>query len=229
MTPVARIVLDAGHGGKDPGAVAINLQEKELNLKITQKILKHFCHYPVEFILTRASDYTVSLEERCIIANQEKADLFLSLHVNAGGGTGFESFIHPHAFVTTRNYQTKIHTAVMNFLRGEGVRDRGMKRADFQVLRETKMPAVLLECLFIDNEQDAALLKSETFLNDLAGAIVQGIVRALELDKESSADEELKQKVKELESKNRKLEAENRELKLLLRKIALETAPFVLE
>lgn len=183
-----RIIIDNGHGGRDPGACGFGLQEKDITLNLAQKIMRQLAQYPVEIILTRASNYTVSLEERVKMANQENAALFLSIHINAGGGTGFESYIHPAASVKTVNYQAKIHAAIMAFLRGEGVVDRGMKRKNFYVLRETKMPAVLCENLFIDNEKDVGLLKSETFLSDLAGAYVNGIVNALELEKYADTD-----------------------------------------
>jgi len=188
MMASCRVVIDSGHGGRDPGACGFGLQEKDLTLNIAQKIMRQLAQYPVEVTLTRASDYTVSLEERIKMANQENAVLFLSIHINAEGGTGFESYIHPAARVTTITYQTKIHAAVIAFLRGEGVVDRGMKRKNFYVLRKTKMPAVLCENLFIDNEKDIGLLKSETFLNDLAGAYVNGIVKALELERYADTD-----------------------------------------
>lgn len=184
-----KIVIDPGHGGIDPGASGYGLKEKDITLKLAQEIMRHFLSYDdTEIVLTRASNVLVTLDQRCLIANQAQADMFLSIHVNAGHGTGFESYIHPGATIQTREYQAKIHAAVMAYLRGEGLRDRGMKEANFQVLRETKMPAVLLENLFIDNEKDTGLLKSEQFLNNLAGSIAQGVINALDLQKAGRSD-----------------------------------------
>lgn len=178
------VCLDPGHGGLDPGAVDNELREKDLTLVLAQKVAKFLGgQYQVEIALTRASDATVSLAERCQIANEKKADLFVSLHVNAGGGTGYESYVFPGATIGTHEKQRVIDRAVMAFLAGEGIPYRGAKRANFQVLRDTAMPAVLLECLFIDNPRDVGLLKSETFMRDLANAIAGGIANAMGLQK----------------------------------------------
>lgn len=185
-----RLVLDPGHGGQDPGAIGNGLQEKDLTLLLTQKVAKFLGQYPVEIVFTRASDVTVSLGERCWIANEKKADFFVSLHINAGGGTGYESYVLPGATIGTMEKQKTIDRAVMAFLTGEGVPYRGAKQANFRVLRDTAMPAVLLENLFIDNPRDAVLLKSETFLQDLAGAIAEGIARATGLQKQTPTGED---------------------------------------
>ena len=110
------------------------------------------------------------------------ADYFLSIHINAGGGTGFESYNYSGSVssftVTARNM---IHQKVATYFSGFGLRNRGKKRADFAVLRETKMAAALLECGFIDQAKDAALLKSDSFLNGVASNIAAGIAMMLHL------------------------------------------------
>jgi N-acetylmuramoyl-L-alanine amidase len=118
------------------------------------------------------------LQERAQFANDCNADLFLSIHVNAGGGTGFESYIYPGAKERTRKLRDIIHNAIIAL----PIKDRGKKEKNFCVLRETVMPAVLLECLFIDNEKDAALLIDEVFRDKLANEVAWGIAQALELE-----------------------------------------------
>ena len=118
------------------------------------------------------------MQERAQFANDCNADLFLSIHVNAGGGTGFESYIYPGAKERTRKLRDIIHNAIIAL----PIRDRGKKEKNFCVLRETVMPAVLLECLFIDNEKDAALLIDEVFRDKLANEVAWGIAQALELE-----------------------------------------------
>ena len=180
---MARLALDAGHGGSDPGAVGNGLKEKDLTLYRvlkTAEILKAN-YLDIEILLTRSKDETVSLQKRCDLANAWGADFFLSDHVNAGGGTGFESYRLPGAYASTVQKHIAIHNEIMNFLKSYSLRDRGTKTANFYALKNTKMPAVLIECLFIDNSKDAHLLKQQSFQDGLAGAIARGIAKALGL------------------------------------------------
>lgn len=183
------IVVDPGHGGADPGAVAPDLYEKDLALKISKKIVSELLPYECRVKLTRKGDFYVGLAARAEFANSLDADFFVSVHVNAGGGTGFESFIHWSAPDLTRQYQNTVHRRVAGYLDSFGIADRGEKGADFAVLRLTKMPALLLENLFIDNSRDTAFLTSEPFIAGLSLAAARGIAQALELPlKESPWD-----------------------------------------
>lgn len=176
-----RVVIDPGHGGKDPGAVGLGLQEKEVVLHLAQHVRRALGGYEVDVLLTREADEWVSLDERARRANEADADLFVSLHCNAGGGQGFESYVHPAAPERTRAIREVLHRRVMAFLASYGIRDRGQKEANFAVLRKTKMPAVLLENLFLDHPRENALLREEAFRKDLAQAIAAGIAQALGL------------------------------------------------
>lgn len=183
---MVRIVLDAGHGGHDPGAVANGLREKDLTLAIVKHIGRILGEYEgAEVFYTRTDDRYLSLEERAAIANKLKADLLISVHINAGGGTGFESYIYNgNVSSVTIAYQNVIHAEIVKAI---NVTDRGKKRANYAVLRETKMPAILTENLFIDNANDAAKLKSEQFLQQIAYGHVQGIVKAFGLKKKANS------------------------------------------
>lgn len=177
-----KFVLDPGHGGHDPGAVANGLREKDLTLAIVKNIGRMLGEYEgAEVFYTRTDDRYLSLEERAAMANRIGADFFLSVHINAGGGTGFESFIFNNPDTKTIAYQNVIHAEIMKAI--GNVRDRGKKRANYAVLRETKMPAILTENLFIDNAGDAAKLKSDEFLSQIARGHVEGIAKAFGLKK----------------------------------------------
>ncbi|OUM93307.1 MAG: hypothetical protein BAA00_15660 [Parageobacillus thermoglucosidasius] len=173
------IVIDPGHGGKDPGAVAHGLKEKDVVLRLGLMVRDELANYDADVHLTRGKDTFIGLSERATFANRLAADLFVSLHCNAGGGKGFESYIYSTAGTATANIQNIIHGEVMAYLKGHGIVDRGKKRANLAVCRETKMPAVLLECLFIDNLRENQLLRDDSFLRGLASAISSGIVKAL--------------------------------------------------
>ncbi|MFZ5631759.1 MAG: N-acetylmuramoyl-L-alanine amidase [Bacillota bacterium] len=176
-----QIVIDPGHGGSDPGGMAGRLVEKDLNLDISRRVADKLAAYEAEVLFTRQGDTTVGLKERADIANSGPAGFFLSIHCNSGGGEGFESYVHPGAPAATLNIREKLHREVARFALERNIADRGMKAANFAVLRLAKMPAVLLETLFIDHPRDAELLRDHSFLNDLTAAISLGVAAALDL------------------------------------------------
>jgi N-acetylmuramoyl-L-alanine amidase len=178
-----KIHLDAGHGGKDPGAVGFELKEKDLTLAIVKKIGKILDQYKdVKVYYTRKDDRFLELSERAALANKEDADFFISVHINAGGGTGYETFISSNASDKSVAYQNMIHPEIYKQL-GK-VKDRGKKRANYAVLRQTKMPAILTEILFIDTLNDNKLLKQDDYLDKVAQGHVNGLVKAFGLKKE---------------------------------------------
>ncbi|AQS59693.1 N-acetylmuramoyl-L-alanine amidase family protein [Desulforamulus ferrireducens] len=181
------LVLDPGHGGRDPGAIGHGLLEKDITLKLAQIIANGLANYDVTVRLTREGDIFLSLDDRAAFANKLGADYFLSIHVNAGGGTGFESFIYNGPISSnTSSLRSIIHQNIVKFLKGLGIADRGEKRANFAVLRETTMPACLLEILFIDSEKDAIYLKDTAFMKGIGDAIIAGVVQSLKLPAKTS-------------------------------------------
>jgi N-acetylmuramoyl-L-alanine amidase len=183
------IVLDPGHGGPDTGAVGSGLQEKVLNLDIARKTRDALGSYVAEVYMTRDSDIEVELADRADLANKLDAGYFLSIHINAGGGTGFESYVHTNASDRSLEIRDIIHNRVRSFYRSAGFVDRGGKSADYAVLRLTGMPAVLLENLFIDTPGDAARLADPAFRQQVAAAVADGLVQALRLMPVSGVDQ----------------------------------------
>ncbi len=170
------LVLDTGHiPGKDPGAIGNGLKEADLTGKIVDIILDKLRAYEVDIRVAPRGE----LSERAAFANQMKADFFFSVHVNAGGGTGYESFIHPAASELTETIAKVIHLEMATFYFKNGFVDRGLKRGNLAVLRETSMPAVLVENLFIDNKKDAAFLREH--INEIGGALAVALVKGLGL------------------------------------------------
>ncbi|MGG1575354.1 N-acetylmuramoyl-L-alanine amidase [Fictibacillus sp. NRS-1165] len=178
------IVIDPGHGGSDPGATFKESQEKLFNLKIALRVRDYLEKtYTVKIIMTRTSDKALSLKERTDLANSTAPNFYLSIHSNAGGGSGFESYIfNGHVPEQTKTYQEVIHEAIMNQVKVKyDITDRGKKRANFHVLRETKSPALLLEVLFVDNLKDHAFLNQSSFIEDVSIDIAEAIAKALDL------------------------------------------------
>ena len=182
-----KVFLDPGHGGSDPGAVGNGLKEKNLTLSIAkecEKVLKSE-YEGVTVKMSRTGDAYPSLSTRASAANSWGADLFVSVHINAGGGTGFESYIFNGSVSTkTKEYQNKIHAVIAARC---GLKDRGQKRANYQVLRDTVMPAVLTENGFIDHKSDAAKLKDTAWLKKVGRLHAEGIAKALGLKKKKSS------------------------------------------
>jgi N-acetylmuramoyl-L-alanine amidase len=176
-----RIVIDAGHGGKDPGAVGNGLREKDLTLTLAKRIGKLLAARGAEVYYTRDSDVFVELSDRAMFANQLGADYFMSFHINAGGGTGFETFVQTGSSGATVANQNVIHRRVALLYAQEGLPDRGAKQANLAVLRETHMPAILLEYGFIDSAKDAARLADPAWLERLAQATAAGVSAAFGL------------------------------------------------
>lgn len=181
---MVKFFIDPGHGGTDPGATGNGLQEKNLTLQISKKIRDMLGEYEnTQVRLSREGNQTLTLNQRTNAANAWGADFLLSVHINAGGGTGYEDFRYNtlSASSATGRIQSAIHSAVMMAIRGFGVSDRGAKSANFHMLRESNMPAVLTENLFIDTPQDANLLKRADFIEAMARGHVNGLAKAFGL------------------------------------------------
>ena len=169
------IVLDPGHGGHDFGATNGPRQEKNDNLRMALAVgnLLRSCGFNVVF--TRTTDVFIPLIERANISNRANADLFISFHRNGfpdPRANGFENWIH----TTASPRSLEAATNILNNVVAVGVQNnRGIKRGDFVVLRETRAPAVLIESGFISNDEDNRLF--DTRFDAYAQAIANGIAR----------------------------------------------------
>lgn len=179
-----KLYLDPGHGGTDPGAQGNGIREKDIALDIAKNI-KNFLlagYQNIEVRMSRENDTTKSLSQRTSEANSWGADFYLSIHCNAANGAarGYEDFIHNSLGSTsqTASYQNIIHAEVIKLNK---LIDRGKKKADFHVLRESAMPALLTENGFIDNSADAALMKDPLWRQRVAQGHVNGIAKAFSL------------------------------------------------
>lgn len=183
-----KIFIDPGHGGRDPGAMGYGLKEKAVTLSIALKI-RNILNDEYEghsIKLSRTTDQTLSLKQRTEMANRWQADYLLSVHINAGGGTGYEDYIYQTLANSTQTSQLRsiMHAEVM---KSTGGVNRGKKKANFHMLRESKMSAILTENGFIDRQSDAAKLKTEAHLNKIARGHVNGLVKAFKLKRKASA------------------------------------------
>jgi N-acetylmuramoyl-L-alanine amidase len=184
---MTKIFIDAGHGGTDSGANGNGLREKDVTLQIANRVrdMLQNEYQNVSVKMSRTGDQTLSLKQRTDMANAWGADFFLSIHINSGGGVGYEDFIYGKLSdsSSTAKLRNVIHEEIAKLI---GMKNRGKKKANFHVLRESKMDAILTENGFIDDAGDAALMKSTAWLDKAARGHVNGLARAFRLKKKSS-------------------------------------------
>lgn len=182
------IVIDAGHGGKDSGATAGGVYEKTLNLSVAKKVQSKLKSAGYEVIMIRSTDVFVELPDRAMIANRSNADIFVSIHTNSFNGitSGIETFSYNQQgsaknpiVANDRNRTLKsniLSSSIQNSLISTtNARTRGAKKANFHVIRETGMPAVLTEIGFIDNTTERNKLVTNSYQEKLANGITSGI------------------------------------------------------
>lgn len=193
MGKIKTVVLSAGHGGRDPGAVANGLRESDFNLAVVLATRDYLLtnYTGVRVVLPRDADTYVSLPARRDIAIRVDADLYVSCHANSfrdPSANGFETFVHSGPlYAETHDYRDAIHSAIYRYMHTLGVRDRGRKRADHWVTRSMPCPTVLVEYFFVSSPQEAALGKQPRYIAGMGEATAKGIAEALGLPKKGLA------------------------------------------
>lgn len=185
---MAKVFIDPGHGGKDPGAVGNNIQEKNIVLSVSLKVGEILKRHKVNVVYSRTTDVFVELANRATMANKAKADVFVSIHCNSFTNTaaqGLETFNYPNS-----SKGAILAKCIQDVLLKDKLytKNRGVKTANFAVLRVSNMPAALVEMAFISNKEDSDILKTKQ--DELALAIAKGILSYLGIkyvDKPSSA------------------------------------------
>jgi N-acetylmuramoyl-L-alanine amidase len=184
--PNGRIVvmLDPGHGGKDPGAIGINgLQEKDVILPISQRVAAILEQQGIQAILTRTSDYFVDLAPRVEMAKREHVNLFVSIHANSIGNRPDVNGLETYYYSSGQRLAQTIHS---NILQSIDIADRGVRQARFYVLRNNPMPAVLVEVGFVTGTRDEPRLATAEYQNQMAQAIANGILQYIQQDPQLS-------------------------------------------
>lgn len=176
------ICLDAGHGGQDPGTRRRKppmLIEKQLSLSMSLLVERYLMSYGYKVVMTRRKDSTVALPDRVLLAKKHNALVFVSLHFNWAKNTacrGVEIFY----FDKKNDLRSKLSRRAAekinrNIMSATSFPSRGVKHGNFCVIRETNMPAVLVEAGFFSNQKDVQLLRQRAHRIALAKAIAKGI------------------------------------------------------
>jgi N-acetylmuramoyl-L-alanine amidase len=176
--PLARafhVVVDAGHGGKDPGTTSRGgIQEKSVTLPVAREVARLLKEDGFAVAMTRQRDVFIELDERAAIANRFAADLFVSIHADACPDSSMRGF----AVYTSRETSTASRAAaeaVTNAMDGTEAQGLGMRRANYRVLVATECPAILVELGYLSNSLDAKMLASHEAQMKLARCIAEGI------------------------------------------------------
>jgi N-acetylmuramoyl-L-alanine amidase len=195
------VVLDPGHGGKDPGAINndAGLFEKDLTLAVTLHLEKRLKKQGYKVLVTRRKDTFLTLQERSTFASKNKADLFISIHFNSASNElarGIEVFAYtllnqPSTHRSTISDEDRIfrranrydalnillaYNSQANLIRVTGESDRGVKRARFAVIEDIECPGILVELGFMQNPETALKLKQDAYLQTLAQGLEAGIL-----------------------------------------------------
>lgn len=169
------VIIDPGHGGKDSGAIGIGgTLEKDVILPISVRVAQILQQNGIQAVMTRNSDYFVTLQGRVDMASQANANVFVSIHANSAGSSrpdvnGLETYYYDSGLALAQT----VHSTILQSL---NVRDRGVRKARFLVLRKSSMPAILVETGYLTGQQDMAKLRTTEYQNQMADAIARGIL-----------------------------------------------------
>jgi len=177
--PVGLVVLDPGHGGRDPGAIAWDGRlEKDVVLAVALELRGELLRRHVRVAMTRRDDRFIPLEERAEVANRLGADLFVSVHADSAHNARARG----HTLYVARRADARTVSAARELQRslaGCAGASRGLRRANYRVLVRTTCPAMLVELGFLSNPQEARRLGTARYQRQLAGAMAEGILAAL--------------------------------------------------
>lgn len=183
---MSRLCFDYGHGGEDPGATYNGRKEADDVLSLGKEVAEEVRRHGVTVDEIRTSDVTVSLSDRSNFENGNAYDYFISFHRNAyepEKAKGAETYTYLNPGAKSQSLAESIQESLVDL----GFTDRGVKEANYHVLRETKAPAILIEIGFIDNSEDNILFDEKR--NEIIKAIAKAILYELGIDYIESSTE----------------------------------------
>jgi N-acetylmuramoyl-L-alanine amidase len=176
-----KVFIGVGHGGADSGAVANGVKEKDLNLAIALACKETLAKHGVTVKMSREKDESDPIGDEVKECNAFAPDLAVDIHNNAGGGDGAEVFYHHgggKGKVLAENILAEIVKVGQNS-RGAKIRKNSQGNDYYAFIRNTSCPAVIVECAFVDNASDLAILASERDKQEMGVAIAKGILKTL--------------------------------------------------
>jgi len=183
LNPKPLVILDAGHGGSDEGAKVKSFMEKKVTLSTTLLIKKHLEEMGYRVILTRSRDIFLSLTHRVEIANKTQGAVFVSIHYNASTSSSAKGievyYCQTNETKRTRDSKRLANCILPCLIDQTDAVSRGVKQAKFIVIKDTQMPAVLVEAGFVTNREERIMLRDKDYLDRIAKGIADGVDKYL--------------------------------------------------
>lgn len=171
------IILDAGHGGSDVGAGDESYWEKDINLDVVNRLYDMLTYCGVNVILTRTDDFRMELDERSTLANEHpEADYFVSIHCNVCEGDDSVSGMECYYWEGSEKGKEFSEVIMKTVEKYEQIETHDIRTNNFHVLRETRMPAVLIEVGYLSNEAEKKKLYKKSYQKKLALNLTRGII-----------------------------------------------------
>lgn len=178
-----KVFIGVGHGGTDAGAVANGLKEKDLNLSVATACREVLERHGVTCLMSRTKDENDDVSEEIKECNAFGPDLAIDIHNNAGGGDGAEAFYHYRGGTSktlAENVLREIESIGQNN-RGAKIKQNAFGLDYYAFIRKTKAPAIIIECAFIDNKKDVAIIDTAAEQKAFGVAIAKGVLKTLNI------------------------------------------------
>jgi N-acetylmuramoyl-L-alanine amidase len=219
-----KVFLGVGHGGSDPGAVANGLEEADLNLGIAKECAITLQRHGVTVLMSRTKDENDTLSDEIAECNKFNPDLAIDIHNNAGGGDGVEAF-YDYGGGTSKTLAENVLAEIVKIgqnSRGAKIRKNTWGKDYYGFIRQTSAPAVIVECAFVDNKTDIAIIDTEAEQKAMGVAIAKGILKTLgityttEVDNSADIKSKYEAEIKSLTEKNKALQSKIEQIKAIL-------------
>ncbi|MCY7335718.1 MAG: N-acetylmuramoyl-L-alanine amidase [Chamaesiphon sp.] len=174
------VMLDPGHGGKDPGAISPGgLREVDVILPVAKRVAEILAKQGIAVKMTRNSDYFVGLDERVMMSREAGATLFVSIHANAIDNRPDVNGLELYHYNIGQSFAETVYSAILDYVNKNGffLNGRRVRSARFLVLRKSSIPAILVETGYLTNEAESARLRRDDYQKVMAEGIAKGIIQ----------------------------------------------------
>lgn len=181
---MSKIFIGVGHGGTDPGAVANGLKEKDVNLAVANAVNNELIRHGVSVLMSRTKDEADPTTDEVKECNKFNPDYAIDIHHNAGGGDGAEAYYH-YGGGKGKTLANNILCEIVNIgqkNRGAKIKKNSAGKDYYAFIRDTKAPAIIVECAFLDNAEDVKIVKTAAKQKAMGVAIAKGILKTLGID-----------------------------------------------
>jgi N-acetylmuramoyl-L-alanine amidase len=217
---MAKVFIAPGHGGTDPGAVANGIKEKDANLTISLACQAELIRHGVTVLMSRSKDESETLAQQVNECNSFAPELAVNIHNNAGGGDGAEAYYH-YGGGKSKTLAVNVLDEIVKIgqnSRGAKIKKNAQGTDYYGFIRDTKAPAVIVECAFLDNATDIKIIDTVTEQKAMGVAIAKGVLKTLGIAyvAEKTADAKLETEVKTLKEKVKVLEDKIAQIKKII-------------